>query len=156
MAEAAYEPIDDDRYRATGYTIGPWDPGHQHAGPPSALIARAVERVAAPQGLTHLGRLTVNLLRPAAVGICRVEVEANYVGRGAAHYSGRLFIDDKEIALFTALAQREQDGADPGRRRRPSAAAGAEVADRVRTVHNVFYGRKLRLCAAVVDAGRSR
>ncbi len=113
MAEAAYEPIDDDRYRATGYTIGPWDPGHQHAGPPSALIARAVERVAAPQGLTHLGRLTVNLLRPAAVGICRVEVEANYVGRGAAHYSGRLFIDDKEIALFTALAQREQEAPIP-------------------------------------------
>ncbi len=53
-------------------------------------MARAVERAAASEGLTHLGRLTVNLMRPAPVGECSVEVAADYVGRNAGHYSGPL------------------------------------------------------------------
>ena len=71
-------------------TRGPWHPDHQHAGPPSALICRAIERAAANDGLTHLGRLTVNLMRPAPIGECRVEVVTDYVGRNAGHYSGSL------------------------------------------------------------------
>ena len=59
------------RFRAGPLTGGPWSPEHQHAGPPSALICRAVERAAAPHGLTHIGRLTVNLLRPLPIGDCR-------------------------------------------------------------------------------------
>ena len=95
-------------YRASPLTVGPWNPDHQHAGPPSALICRAVERAAARDGLTHLGRLTVNLLRPAPVGECRVEIGADYIGRNAGHFSGRLTADGKEIARFTALMQREE------------------------------------------------
>jgi len=106
---AAYEPLGDDTFRASALTGGPWSPEHQHAGPPSALIARAIERAAAPHGLTHLGRLTVNLLRPLPIGDCRIEVKADQIGRGAGHFSGRLTAGDKEIAIFTALAQREQD-----------------------------------------------
>jgi hypothetical protein len=111
--EAAYEVLPDGGFRAGPLTVGPWDPRHQHAGPPSALIARAIEHAAAPHGLTHLGRLTVNLLRPAPLGECRIVVGADYVGRGAAHFSGALLAQGKEIARFTALAQREQDLATP-------------------------------------------
>lgn len=107
--DAAYEQLSEGVYRASPLTGGPWHPEHQHAGPPSALIARAVERAAAPQGLTHLGRLTVNLLRPLPIGDCRIEVAADYLGRNAGHFSGRLVAGDKDIALFTALAQREDD-----------------------------------------------
>ncbi len=104
---AAYEALSDDTFRASELTQGPWSPEHQHAGPPAALICRSVERVAAPHGLTHIGRLTVNLLRPLAIGDCRIEVRADQLGRGAGHFSGRLIAGDKDIALFTALAQRE-------------------------------------------------
>jgi hypothetical protein len=107
--DAAYVQLDDDRFRATALTRGPWNPDHQHAGPPSALICRAVERAAASDGLTHLGRLTVNLIRPAPIGECRVEVAADYVGRNAGHYSGRLIAEGKDVARFTALMQREED-----------------------------------------------
>jgi hypothetical protein len=107
--DAAYSQITEGVFRASPLTRGPWHPDHQHAGPPSALICRAVERAAADEGLTHLGRLTVNLLRPAPVGECRVEAAANYLGRNAGHYSGRLVAGDKEIARFTALMQREDD-----------------------------------------------
>ena len=107
--DAAYEQLDDGHFRASALTGGPWQAEHQHAGPPSALICRAIERAAAPHGLTHIGRLTVNLLRPLPIGDCRIDVGADYVGRAAGHFSGKLVADNKEIALFTALAQREQD-----------------------------------------------
>jgi hypothetical protein len=107
--DAAYVQLDDDRFRATALTRGPWNPDHQHAGPPSALICRAVERAAASDGLTHLGRLTVNLIRPAPIGECRVEAATDYVGRNAGHYSGRLIVEGKDVARFTALMQREDD-----------------------------------------------
>ncbi len=106
---AAYEALSADTFRASPLTGGPWSAEHQHAGPPSALICRAVERAAAPQGLTHIGRITVNLLRPLPIGDCRIEIRADQLGRSAAHFSGRLTVGDKEVALFTALAQREQD-----------------------------------------------
>ncbi len=57
-------------YRAEGgrlvpseLTRGPWDAGAQHAGPPSALIARALERCEPREGI-QIGRVTVEILRP--------------------------------------------------------------------------------------------
>jgi hypothetical protein len=107
--DAAYLDLGAGVFRASPLTRGPWNPDHQHAGPPSALICRAIERAAANEGLTHLGRLTVNLLRPAPIGECFVEVRTDYVGRNAGHYSGRLTVEGKEVARFTALMQREED-----------------------------------------------
>jgi hypothetical protein len=108
MTESAYETLGENTFRASALTGGPWSPEHQHAGPPSALICRAVERAAAPQGFTHIGRLTVNLLRPVPIGDCGIEIRADHLGRGAGHFSGLMTAGDKEVALFTALAQREQ------------------------------------------------
>ena len=107
--DAAYVETAEGAFLASPLTRGPWHPDHQHAGPPSALICRAVEREGAREGLTHVARLTVNLLRPAPIGECRVEVTQDYLGRTAGHYSGRLIAGAKDIARFTALAQREED-----------------------------------------------
>ena len=111
--DAAYSEVGDGMFRASPLTRGPWHPDHQHAGPPSALICRAIEHVAAKDGLTHLARLTVNLLRPAPIHECRVDVAADYVGRNAGHFSGRLTAQDKDVARFTALMQREEDSPVP-------------------------------------------
>jgi len=105
----AYASHDSQLFRASALTRGPWHPDHQHAGPPSALVCRAIEQEAAAQGLTHLGRLTGNLLRPVPIGECRVEVTADYIGRNAGHYAARLVAGGKEVARFTALMQREDD-----------------------------------------------
>jgi hypothetical protein len=109
LATAAYSTADGRLFHATELTRGPWDPAHQHAGPPSALVCRAIVRAAAVHGFGHLGRLTGNLLRPVPIGTCQVEVTADYVGRNAGHYSARLVAEDKEVARFTALMQREDD-----------------------------------------------
>jgi hypothetical protein len=109
MPASAYTTLDDSTYAATALTRGPWSPLHQHAGPPSALVCRAIERVAARSGLTHLGRLTGNLLRPVPIGELTVDVSAEYVGRTTGHYAARVVAGGKEVARFTALMQREDE-----------------------------------------------
>ncbi|HMN76155.1 MAG TPA: thioesterase family protein [Burkholderiaceae bacterium] len=110
---SAYERIADDSFLAGELTRGPWSPDHQHAGPPTALVSRAIERAAAAQGLTHLARLTANLLRPVPLGELSVAVDEDYAGRNAAHFSARLSGGGKELARFTALMQREVETPTP-------------------------------------------
>jgi hypothetical protein len=119
LPTAAYQVCDEHTYQSSALTRGPWHPDHQHAGPPIALACRAIEAVAKEHGLGHLARLTANLLRPVPIGKLRVYVTADYVGRNAGHFSAQLTVGGKEVARFTALAQREADAV---------AAAEAEVA----------------------------
>lgn len=113
LPSAAYVVLTPRTVRATELTRGPWDPQHQHAGPPIAMVCRAVEAVAQEHGLTHIGRLTANLLRPLPIAELEIEVVTDYSGRNAAHYSARLWGQGKELARFTALAQRESPLALP-------------------------------------------
>jgi len=98
-----------DGYQATALTRGPWHPEHQHAGPPIALVCRAIEQSAQQHGLGHISRLTANLLRPVPIGELNIDVAFDYVGRNAGHFSARLLAGGKEVARFTALAQRESE-----------------------------------------------
>jgi len=104
---AAYERIDQRTLRSTALTRGPWDLNHQHGGPPIALVSGAIERVARDHGLVHLSRLTANLIRPVPIAMLSVDIETDYVGRNAGHFSAHLIAEGKEVARFTALAQRE-------------------------------------------------
>lgn len=108
LPAAAYEVLSPHAVQATALTRGPWDPQHQHAGPPIAMACRAIEAVAREHGLTHIGRLTANLLRPLPIDRLEIEVVTDYAGRNAAHYSAFIRGRGKELARFTALAQREQ------------------------------------------------
>ena len=107
LPAAAYIASAPGRFASSELTRGPWDPAHQHAGPPIALVCREIEAAAASHGLAHMARLTANLLRPVPIGELTVEVKADYVGRNAGHFSAQLSAGGKEIARFTALAQRE-------------------------------------------------
>jgi len=104
---AAFTALDPHRAVASVLTRGPWHIDHQHAGPPIALVCRAIEREAHVHGLTHLSRLTANLLRPVPIGELQVETATDYAGRNAGHFSARLHAQGKEVARFTALMQRE-------------------------------------------------
>jgi hypothetical protein len=107
--ESAFLALENGAYRASALTRGPWHPDHQHAGPPIALVAREVERAAAALGMTHVARLTANLFRPVPIADLTVQVREDYVGRNAAHFSASLGAGGKEVARFTALAQREAE-----------------------------------------------
>ena len=104
---SAYVALESGAYASSGLTRGPWHPDHQHAGPPIGLVARGIERAAAALGLAHIARLTANLLRPVPIAELALEVQTDYAGRNVAHFSARLHSGGKEVARFTAVAQRE-------------------------------------------------
>lgn len=122
---SAYLALDNGAYRATDLTRGPWHPNHQHAGPPIALVAREIERAAAALEMTHVARLTANLYRPIPIAELSIEVREDYAGRNAAHLSASLIAGGKEVARFTALAQREAEVTLP-RQLLPSAPRSVE------------------------------
>ncbi len=64
MEDSFYRPTGDpSRFESTPHTQGPWGAGLQHAGPPSALLARAIEGLPSTlSGEPHLARLTVDIL----------------------------------------------------------------------------------------------
>jgi acyl-CoA thioesterase len=104
---SAYVALEDGAYASSDLTRGPWHPDHQHGGPPIALLARSIERAAAAHDLTHVARLTANLLRPVPIAELAVEVKTEYAGRNVAHFSARLIAGGKDVARCTAVAQRE-------------------------------------------------
>jgi hypothetical protein len=107
LPAAAFEVASSETVAATVLTRGPWDPAQQHAGPPIAMVCRAIETHLREQGLGHIGRLTANLLRPLPIGELEIHVATDYAGRNAAHCSARMLAQGKEVARFTALVQRE-------------------------------------------------
>ena len=66
-----------DAYVPTQHAVGPWDPGQLHGGGPSALLARAVERLAPDMQVV---RMTVEFL--GAVPVAPLQVRAEIVRGG--------------------------------------------------------------------------
>lgn len=102
MSEAFYVP-DGDGFAATELTRGPWDAEAQHAGPPSALLAREIERCEPGDG-KQMARITLEILRP--VPLARLTASARVVrpGRSVELIEGEL--SDGEEELIRARAWR--------------------------------------------------
>jgi hypothetical protein len=79
VPDAFYER-DGERLLATELTRGPWDPGSQHAGPPSALIGREIEALDDAAEF-QVGRITFEILRPVPIGPVAVEARVVRPGR---------------------------------------------------------------------------
>ncbi|HWM54087.1 MAG TPA: thioesterase family protein [Solirubrobacterales bacterium] len=95
MPEAFYEP-DGDGFIATELTRGPWDPGAQHAGPPSALLGRAIEGLDGAEGF-QVGRVTFEILKSVPIGPVRVEAEVVRPGRRVQLVEASLSNDEGEL-----------------------------------------------------------
>jgi hypothetical protein len=81
MEPQSFFIADGDGFRATDLTRGPWSPELQHAGPPSALLARAVERALPQAPELTVARLTVELIRPIPVARFTTRVTPLRTGR---------------------------------------------------------------------------
>lgn len=138
---SAYTALAHGTCHSSVLTRGPWHPDHQHAGPPIALVCRAVEAAAREHGLTHIARLTANLLRPVPIKELSITVAPVYVGRNAAHFAAQLVAEGKEVGVFTALAQRESDFTVPeGTSGHPLPTLPVPPAD-AKPAHFPFHGR---------------
>ena len=79
LPAALYLP-DDGGFTATALTIGPWDVGLQHAGPPAALLLREAERASGIEGGQTV-RLAYDIFGPVPVGPVRLRSSVVRPGR---------------------------------------------------------------------------
>jgi hypothetical protein len=99
---AFYEP-DGDRFISSELTRGPWDPDSQHAGPPAALIAREIERLASVDGSPRqVGRITYEILRAVPIAPLRVKARLVRPGRSVELAEAVLSDDDGDVVRATA------------------------------------------------------
>ena len=101
--DAFFEP-DGDRHLASELTRGPWDQGLQHAGPPTALLGRTLERCE-PRTDAQIARVTFEIVRP--IPIAALEARARIVrpGRSVELLEGEL-LDEQGRELVRARAWR--------------------------------------------------
>src|SRR5918992_2015161 len=108
MPEAFFLPAGPDRFRATDLTRGPWDPGLQHAGPPAALLGRAVERHGDRAGL-QVARVTFEIVRPLPIAELAVATRTLRGGRSIELVKATLSAGEVEVMRATALRVRTAD-----------------------------------------------
>ena len=88
-------------FRPLPPTRGPWDPEACHAGPPTAMLARASERAVPEQQLVRIG---VDLTRPIPFAGFRIATEVLRGGRTVSTTEMTLIDgDDRPIATARAM-----------------------------------------------------
>jgi len=100
VADAFYVP-DGDALVSTELTRGPWDPDAQHAGPPAALLGRAVERCE-PRPDSQVGRITFEILGPVPLAPLRATARVVRPGRSVELLEASLSGPDGEVMRATA------------------------------------------------------
>ncbi len=138
--DSAFYVSQGGRFVSSELTRGPWDPNFQHAGPPTALIARELERTPAalaPEASWQFGRVTFEILRPVPIAPLTVSTEVVRPGRSVELLEATLADDAgeplirasawrvarKQVELPPALASEEAES--PARRDTPLPAPAA-------------------------------
>jgi hypothetical protein len=88
--------LDGGRFHATFSTTGPWFADAQHAGPPSALLIRSLERCDARPG-TELARITVEVIGPVPAGEVRVHAQVERPGRAVELLAAELVAGGRPV-----------------------------------------------------------
>src|SRR5262245_37866159 len=101
-----FEPLGGGRYRSTGHTIGPWEPGSQHGGPPAALLGRAIE-AESPSWPAAVVRVTVEILTAVPVAELTVRSRVLRPGRSVELVEAALRADDRPVMRAQAWRIRE-------------------------------------------------
>jgi hypothetical protein len=105
--DAFFLPEPDGDLSATPWTRGPWDVAAQHGGPPSALLARAIDRAVGEDRSAWVpARTVVELLRPVPIARLRATATLEKRGRQAIRASAVLEHDGAAIARARALLVR--------------------------------------------------
>jgi hypothetical protein len=102
VSEAFYLPTSEPEvFTSTESTVGPWDPRLQHGGPPSALLARAVETTAASWPGTVV-RMAVEILGPVPVAELTVRSAVTRSGRSVELIEAELAAEGRIAAKARA------------------------------------------------------
>jgi len=124
---AFYLPSGAGRFESTTHTAGPWDQRSQHAGPPAALLGRALEALE-PRDGTLIARVTFDILGPVPVAEVEVEARVARPGRTVELLEAELKADGRvamtarawRLPVTTARAAGELDTPPPPRPPEPT------------------------------------
>lgn len=118
-----YRQIDEGRFESSPLTAGPWSPDAQHAGPPSALLVRAME----PEdpGM-RLARVTVDVLGPVPIAPLTVDVRSIRPGRSVDLVEATASVDGRAVLIARGWRMRTtpEDFPSVGSHAGPDVAVG--------------------------------
>ena len=103
MSDGFFIREDDNRFKPTDHTRGPWTPDAQHAGPPAALLGKAIE-TDQPRPDFRVARITFDILRPVPVTPLTTSSKIVRPGRSVELVESSLHAGDVEV--MTARAWR--------------------------------------------------
>ncbi len=101
LPDSFYRDLGDGRFESTHATVGPWSANSQHAGPPSALLGRALERHEARDDL-RVARVTLEIPRPVPVGELCVSARTVRSGKRSELLEADITADGKPVMLARA------------------------------------------------------
>jgi hypothetical protein len=138
MPEALYL-VDGERYVPTELTVGPWDARAQHAGPPAALLGRAIE--ACPPG-GQVGRVTFEIVAPVPLEPLTVSARVVRPGRSVELLEASLQAEGVEVMRASAWrlrSERLEGAAEPPRDQPPPGPEQGKAAEPFDTGHEFGY-----------------
>jgi Thioesterase-like superfamily len=106
----AFFSREGERFVPSASTRGPWDPDAQHAGPPAALLGRAIGRCEPRDGM-RVGRITCEILRPVPLEPLTVEARVVRPGRSVELLEASLAGPEGEVMRAAAWRLRAGDHA---------------------------------------------
>jgi len=111
VAASFFTSDSPDRFVPTDASRGPWDPDSCHAGPPTGLLARALERLVPDQPLR---RITVDLIRPIPMAGFTIQAEVVRRGRSVSTTRATLVdLDGRPRITAAGLHLRRSSDATP-------------------------------------------
>jgi hypothetical protein len=108
----AFYTRDGDDLVPTSATAGPWGEELQHGGPPAALIATELEKVASRPG-TRIAQFALDFLSPAARAPMRVATEVMRPGKKIELLGATVTIGGRSVLRATAWRLAIADGRSP-------------------------------------------
>jgi hypothetical protein len=105
MLPEAFYLRDVDIFHPTQATSGPWSPDAQHAGPPSALLLRAIEAASGIED-AQTARISVDILRPIPVAPLLVETRVLRGGKRVEQIEATLAVVADSSVVMRARAWR--------------------------------------------------
>jgi hypothetical protein len=105
MDEVDIPPVfvpDGACFRPTKSALGPWNPQNLHGGPTCGLLARALEQIAAAEGLQPT-RLTIDLFRAVPTRPLAVRSQLVRDGKRIRSAQASLYDGDTEVARASGL-----------------------------------------------------
>ncbi len=99
-----FRRVDENTFESSEHTRTGWNTTDQHGGPPSALLAHAIQGVDLPVPM-DMTRITVSLMRPIPITRLRTRTRTLRAGRRVAVVEADLLLEGSDDPLATAQAQ---------------------------------------------------